>query len=163
MRDSEALDTGALDLVFLMMADQTQRMLQPLPPRQRRCAPLPQGGPQLISPSPHCPLNIRMCHGIRRHGIGPRAITHAAQIPQQIARPLDQTYRDLAARGQGSRADTLCRFRMTARSATLLCPASSSVRLAHLQDFCEWSNPSNPIAAALPRHNATSGQSGVIA
>jgi hypothetical protein len=38
---------------------------------------------------------------------------------------------------------------MTVRSATLLRPAYSAMRLAHLQDFREWSNPSNPIAAAL--------------
>jgi len=73
----------------------------------------------------------------------------SVQAPPADHTALLQTREDSAARNCGPRVMRMYSAPMTMRSATLLRPASSSVRLAPLKDFREWTTPSIPITAAL--------------
>ena len=59
--------------------------LQPFPPRQRRCAPLTQRGPQLIRPDACHRAGILPRHVIEGHRSGPRDKARPARIPQYVA------------------------------------------------------------------------------
>jgi hypothetical protein len=83
------------------------------------------------------PLSPLLHHALRWHRTGSRKSLQGSGAPGS-ARPLVRTCHDVGTRRRGPCADTVCRSRMTVRSATLLRAASSAIRLVHQQDFREW-------------------------
>jgi hypothetical protein len=108
-----------------------------------------------------CPPSSLLHHALRWHRTGSRKSLQDSGVPGS-ARPLVRTCHDVATRRRGPCADTVCRSRMTVRSATLLRPTSSAIRLAHLQDCREWMT--RPFRSRLrsASSRAASGQPGVI-
>jgi len=80
------------------------------------------------------PLSAPLRPALRRHRTGHAQRTFRAESTRGL-RGLSQAHGNSAARNAGLRLTRACRAPAKARSATLLRPASSAVRLAHPEDF----------------------------
>jgi hypothetical protein len=108
------------------------------PDAHPRAEPIPIGvhrqrGPYCLSTDHHCrPLSsLSSEHPAAAHD---SRLPHAAALNAPSTDPRQLS----AARNIEPRVTRVGSAPMTVRSATLLHPASSSVRLAHLQGFREW-------------------------
>jgi hypothetical protein len=107
--------------------------------RQHRATLRAQRRPPPIQHDPDCRrFGILLRHAIQQHDSRARDQSHLpCRIRQRVAQP-SQTHGNSVARNVGLRVTGTGSAPMTVREATLLRATSSSIRLAHLQDFREW-------------------------